>query len=286
MIDGRSRIETPSLRSDILWYVGLFCAFTAIAATAEPKASLPLLLVIMYAIDSLFYRHGTRRFFIPAHRSRAAQKMRKLAMLSLVIVAVLSMGALAWVIASSWIPLIQARDIIDRLPSMVAVTASTNNEEQQAAVREALASLSAGDLARIAQVADRLPRELSVLAHYDLGVVAYQHNHLDEASVHFSKAVVLDKTLVDAHYNLGRIHQRGDRHAEAVKSFIDAEHFGGESGDTKYCLAVSYWQLGRLAESESAARAALKLFPADSPWRQKCQVLLGRIVEDGESSVE
>jgi len=105
-----------------------------------------------------------------------------------------------------------------------------------------------------------------VMAHYNLGLVAYRSRLYDEAEQHLKRACQLKPDLPDAFYTLGLTSMALNRYPEAIASLeratqIDPKHVGA-----RFNLANAYARAGRLKEA-----AAQQAIYADLSGRSKSQ---------------
>jgi len=89
-----------------------------------------------------------------------------------------------------------------------------------------------------------------VMAHYNLGFVAYRSRRYDEAEDHLKKACELKPDLPDAFYTLGLTYLALRRYPEAIASLekaveVDPKHVGA-----RFNLANAYARAGRLHDAE------------------------------------
>ena len=129
---------------------------------------------------------------------------------------------------------------------------SRHPDDPAARLVQARTLMRMGDLGA---AADSLRRVLKtnpdlVMAHYNLGYVAYRSRLYDEAEVHLKRACELKPDLPDAFYTLGLTYLALNRSAEAIASLekavqVDPKHVGA-----RFNLANAYARAGRIQDSE------------------------------------
>jgi len=101
----------------------------------------------------------------------------------------------------------------------------------------------------------------SSLAHIDLGVILEAQGHLDDALLHFEKAVELRPDEADAHYNLGEALVRKGRTEDGLVQYRKALEIQPDFPDTQNNLAGVLVQKGKADESIAFYKLALKSEP-------------------------
>ena len=88
---------------------------------------------------------------------------------------------------------------------------------------------------------------------------------MPEAQALYERALRLDDSFFEAHFNLGNIHHDLGRHAEAVESYRRALSLNGQYAEGHFYLAVTLEKLGRSAEARQHWRAYQFLAP-EGEW--------------------
>lgn len=88
-----------------------------------------------------------------------------------------------------------------------------------------------------------------VVAHYNLGHVAYRSRHYDEAETHLKAALELKPDLPDAHYTLGLTYLALQRYPEAIASLEKAVQADPKHVGARFNLANANARAGRMQEA-------------------------------------
>lgn len=95
----------------------------------------------------------------------------------------------------------------------------------------------------------------------------FQGGDIDRAAARYHQAIKKFPNFLRAHKNLGMIHFRKGRHAEAIKSLTRAVELGGADGTVLGILGLAYLNTERWLSAESAYRSALLLQPDVADWK-------------------
>ncbi|AFJ01346.1 TPR repeat protein [Methylophaga frappieri] len=95
--------------------------------------------------------------------------------------------------------------------------------------------------------------------HFNIAILLTQIGRIDEAISAYRKTIRLNSQLTDAHYNLGHALQSQGQYAEAVKAYQDAIRQQPGFFEAITNLGVCLQTLGKSEEAESAYRQALTL---------------------------
>ena len=117
-------------------------------------------------------------------------------------------------------------------------------------VREGRLEDAAGSLRAILKINPDV-----VMAHYNLGLVAYRLRLYDEAEEHLKRACALKPDLPDAFYTLGMTQMALGRTGEAIDSFEQAVRIDPHHVGARFNLANAYTRAGRTAEAARAQAA-------------------------------
>lgn len=100
----------------------------------------------------------------------------------------------------------------------------------------------------------------NALARNLLGMVYYQQGDLARSQEQLEKAIELNpKNLSDAHYNLGIVFSRLERHAEASVCYEKAFEIDPARGEYAVALGRTYAKLGEREQAEAAYGKAIEL---------------------------
>jgi protein O-GlcNAc transferase len=89
-----------------------------------------------------------------------------------------------------------------------------------------------------------------VMAHYNLGFVAYRSRLYDEAEEHLKRACELKPDLPDAFYTLGLTYLALNRNPEAIASLEKAAQIDPRHVGARFNLANAYARAGRMKDAE------------------------------------
>lgn len=101
-------------------------------------------------------------------------------------------------------------------------------------------------------------------AHNNLGNILLQNGRVDEAIVHFEKAVELQPDMADPRDSLGTALLEKGRVDEAIAQFQSALEIQPDYALTYYDLGSAFLRQGRLDEAISSFQKALELKPNDA----------------------
>ena len=108
----------------------------------------------------------------------------------------------------------------------------------------------------------------------------------DEAITLNQRAIAIDPTCAEAHFNLGRTLARQQRVAEALTHLERAAELSPRSSLAQYTLGVVLAQVGQLPAAEAALRRAVALEPGSVKGHHQLGTVLARQGRDAEAAVE
>jgi len=88
------------------------------------------------------------------------------------------------------------------------------------------------------------------------------------------RAVELDSTYTAVHVNLGILHYRLGRYAEAISAFSQAARYAPDDTEIQVGLAQTYEKMGRGEDAARAYRRILAMDPDHAGARKKLEALL------------
>jgi tetratricopeptide (TPR) repeat protein len=109
--------------------------------------------------------------------------------------------------------------------------------------------------------------ESSALFDFTLGNLYFQEERLEEAVARYAAAIDKFPSFRRAHKNLGLIHVRTGRFADAIASLSRVIQLGGGEGLTYGLLGYAYGSTEQYLPAESAYRQALLLQPEVMDWK-------------------
>jgi superkiller protein 3 len=125
-------------------------------------------------------------------------------------------------------------------------------DDPAARLVQARTLMRVGDLGAAAQALRQVVRtnpEL-VMAHYNLGFVAYRSRLYDEAEEHLKRACELKPDLPDAYYTLGLTYLALKRYPESIASLEQAVRVDPRHVGARFNLANAYARAGRMQDAE------------------------------------
>ena len=102
------------------------------------------------------------------------------------------------------------------------------------------------------------------MAHNHLGITLFGAGQVDEAAVHFQKAIEIDSNDDMAHNNLGKVFLQTGRAAEAIAQFQKAIEIHSDSLEAHYNLGNALLQAGRVDEAIAQYQKAIEINPNDA----------------------
>ncbi|MCH7884920.1 MAG: tetratricopeptide repeat protein [Planctomycetes bacterium] len=111
-----------------------------------------------------------------------------------------------------------------------------------------------------------------------LGSNYFRQNKIDDAETAFRKAIELDPTYADAHYNLGNCLFRKRLYTEAAEAYRESLRVGRGSAATYYNLANALKKLGQRENALKHYRRAIRL----NPRHAKAMVNMGNTLREME----
>jgi tetratricopeptide (TPR) repeat protein len=98
-------------------------------------------------------------------------------------------------------------------------------------------------------------------AHYNLGQVLYPMGEVDEALAHFRRALEIQPNLAMVHNNLGYALLQAGQAEEALAHFRKAMQIEPDSSHAHYVLGVALSQMGQVDEAIAHYQKALEIRP-------------------------
>src|SRR5205823_12610493 len=86
-------------------------------------------------------------------------------------------------------------------------------------------------------------------------------HQVGSAIEHYQRAIDINPNSADAHYNLGLLLARQQRHTEATAQLADATRLSPDDWQAHDLLAVELGKLGRLSEAAHERTIASRLNP-------------------------
>jgi tetratricopeptide (TPR) repeat protein len=99
------------------------------------------------------------------------------------------------------------------------------------------------------------------IAHNNLGTALLEMGRLDEAAIHFQKALELQPQYAEARNNLGNVFFQKGRLDEAVADYQKALEIDPKLALARYNLGVAFLQNGRVSEAAGHFQGALQIEP-------------------------
>ena len=118
-----------------------------------------------------------------------------------------------------------------------------------------------------AALQEAIKPESSAMLDFTLGALQFQQDKAAAALANFQAAVTKFPSFRRAWRNLGFIHVRAGRFAEAIAAFTRMIELGGSDGYAFGLLGFAYAQLLDYQPAEAAYRNALLLQPENIEWR-------------------
>jgi tetratricopeptide (TPR) repeat protein len=109
--------------------------------------------------------------------------------------------------------------------------------------------------------------DASAVIDFTLGNIHFQEDDMDRAVEHYHNAIKKFPSFRRAFKNLGIIHVRAGRYAEAVKAFTRMIELGGGDGYTYGLMGAAYAGVDDHIAAESAYRMAALLMPDTLDWK-------------------
>ena len=99
---------------------------------------------------------------------------------------------------------------------------------------------------------DRLRIYNSALKYFKKGNEALSREIYHDAVVNYRKAIQIDPSSAEFHYNLGLAYYHAELYVDAKKSFKRSLQFAKKSPETYYNLALAHYQLGEDTDAHEA----------------------------------
>ena len=121
-------------------------------------------------------------------------------------------------------------------------------------------------------------------AHYNLGLLYQQRGELDLAEASFKRAIEIDDTEVDAHYQMGRIARERERFSDSIKHFetVVRQAPAHHQYDVWREIARTYLEAHQHEDALKMLDRFLQERPSDAEghyWRGKALAAMGRTAE-------
>jgi len=101
----------------------------------------------------------------------------------------------------------------------------------------------------------------TTIAHNNLGTVLLQMGRLDEAAIHFQKALEVQPQNAEARNNLGNVFFQNGQIDKAVANYQKALEINPKLAQAHYNLGVAFLQNGRVSEAVGHFQGALEIEP-------------------------
>ena len=117
-------------------------------------------------------------------------------------------------------------------------------------------------------VQDRLRIYNSALKYFKKGNEALSLGIYHDAVLNYRKAIQIDPSSAEFHYNLGLAYYHAELYVDAKKAFKRSLQFAKKSPETYYNLALAHYQLGEDTDAHEAYQNYQNLMQAPDASKQ------------------